>query len=189
MVGSKTMLQPKALLNAVQQRAQTEPGLQTAAQKQQQTANDWWRRPTTSLLVEFRQQTELRPCQHCHLWHKKKAVKDAATSMDERSEVTDSYLSLTSSGHYSETDLSDAPAITSALKPRMPQPTTEAPLFWKPMDGQDRVPQSNLKDVYEYNHHAPQLAPPPKRRSGEALLNVRLVKVETSGGDRDLRTG
>jgi hypothetical protein len=110
--------------------------------------------------------------------HRRKlVVKDAATSTDERSKSTDSFLSLSSSGNDSETDVSGAPAVASTPKTRVPRPTTEVPMYWKPMDGQDRVPWSDLKDVFDYNHHGPQWAPP-KRGHGEPLLNVRLVKVD-----------
>ena len=124
------------------------------------------------------EQTEERPSPRRRRGAKKRVVKDAATSTDEGSLPTDSSFSLSSSGHDSETDVSGAPVVAAAPKSPSPPPTTEVPLYWKPMDGQDRVPRSDLKDVFDYNHRRPQLAPPGSGRR-EALLNVRLVKVDT----------
>ena len=73
-------------------------------------------RPPVYSSSSHMEQTELRPSQRRRCLAKKRVVKDTATSTDEGSQSTDSFLSLSSSGHDSETDVSGAPAVASAPK-------------------------------------------------------------------------
>ena len=75
-------------------------------------------RPPVYSSSSHMEQTELRPSQRRRCLAKKRVVKDTATSTDEGSQSTDSFLSLSSSGHDSETDVSGAPAVASAPKTR-----------------------------------------------------------------------